>query len=88
MEIAGWQKVTTFFDADVVDNWINSKSPVAAIDFKEMVLELQSSSVVFVKRDLYVVAHSLVKLSILAGTGSRTWLGVGTTQSNTQTILV
>jgi len=51
-----------------------------------LILELQSSSVVFVKRDLNAVAHSLVKLSILAGVVlvvELGWgLGLGTTQSN------
>jgi hypothetical protein len=73
------------FDAEVVVKCINSKVYVATIDrivqdCRELLLAFQSSNVMFVKRNLNVVAHSLVNLSKLAG--CRTWSGYVPTQAN------
>jgi ribonuclease HI len=80
-----WQTVTIMSDAEVVVKCINSKVYVAAIDHivqdcRELLLAFQSTNVMFIKRDLNVVAHSLVNLSKLAG--CRTWSGCVPTQAN------
>ncbi|PNX88328.1 hypothetical protein L195_g044431, partial [Trifolium pratense] len=69
----------------------NSKAHVAAIDHivqdcKDLLLAFQVSNVVFVKRDLNVVAHSLVNLSKTVG--CRTWSGYVPTQANSAVVPV
>ncbi|CAJ2657733.1 unnamed protein product [Trifolium pratense] len=88
---ANWQTVTIVSDAEVVVKCINSKAHVAAIDHivqdcKDLLLAFQVSNVVFVKRDLNVVAHSLVNLSKTVG--CRTWSGYVPTQANSAVVPV
>ncbi|MCH79497.1 isoflavone-7-O-methyltransferase [Trifolium medium] len=80
-----WPTVTIVSDAEVVVKCINSKAHVAAIDHivqdcRVLLLDFHDPNVMFVKRDLNIVAHSLVNLSKQAG--CRTWSGSIPTQVN------
>ncbi|PNX62624.1 ribonuclease H, partial [Trifolium pratense] len=83
-----WNTVTIISDAEVVVNCVNSNYVFAAIDHiiqdcQELLLDMDRSHVVYVKRSLNSVAHSLVKLS--KEVGCRTWLGHVPSQSNSHT---
>jgi len=80
-----WNTVIVLSDSEVIVNCVNSKYVVDAIDqiiqdFQEPMLELARYQVVYVKRSLSSISHSIVKFS--KDVGCRTWLGHFPSQEN------